>query len=251
MGEELGGFCRATSPGTSQVFENLHPPNSKRQYCGNHKNLASGVLPAESPGPASLSVGEWLQRQPRVKGGHPLAVPNICWWSGHWSRRLGIRYQNGLKSAGSHTSVFVIFFLMYLFIWLCQVLGCVMQDLVPWTGIEPRAPALGTQSLNHWIPSHTLRKCLLVGPGQGLRLNFSKAPWCCWSADHLLRSRVLRQATPVKDAESASLASWGTFLAAEASPIDFCQQVNYKRWWIPTAAHCKYFAPTSIRDAAF
>ena len=58
----------------------------------------------------------------------------------------------------------VVFFFKYLFIYLCQALvaacgifSCVMQtlrssawDLVPWPGTEPRAPALGAQSLSHW-----------------------------------------------------------------------------------------------------
>ena len=34
--------------------------------------------------------------------------------------------------------------------WLYQVFSCSMRDLVPWPGIEPRPPALGTQSLSHW-----------------------------------------------------------------------------------------------------
>ena len=37
-----------------------------------------------------------------------------------------------------------------IFMWLYQVFSCSMQDLVPWPGIEPRPPALGTQSLSHW-----------------------------------------------------------------------------------------------------
>ena len=67
---------------------------------------------------------------------------------------------------------------IYGFIWLHQVsveawrifncgvqtLNCSMWDLVPWLGIEPRPPALGVQSLNHWttreIPLHLLLKWL-------------------------------------------------------------------------------------------
>ena len=54
---------------------------------------------------------------------------------------------------------------MYLFIWLQQVLvaahgifscgvwtlSCSLWDLVPWPGIKPVPPALGVQSLSHWI----------------------------------------------------------------------------------------------------
>ena len=35
---------------------------------------------------------------------------------------------------------------IYLFIWIC----CGMQDLVPWSEIGPRFPALRDQSLSHW-----------------------------------------------------------------------------------------------------
>ena len=60
----------------------------------------------------------------------------------------------------------ISFFLfhVYLLIWLCQVLviahqifdlfcrifSCSMWDAVPRTGIEPRSPAFGVWSLNHW-----------------------------------------------------------------------------------------------------
>ena len=49
-----------------------------------------------------------------------------------------------------------IFNIIYLFIWLYQVLAaagklsCSMWDLVFWPGIEPGTPAMGTWSLNHW-----------------------------------------------------------------------------------------------------
>ena len=48
------------------------------------------------------------------------------------------------------------FFIIYLFIWLCQVLlaacgifSCGTQDLVLWPGIKPLPPALGVWSLSH------------------------------------------------------------------------------------------------------
>ena len=37
-----------------------------------------------------------------------------------------------------------------IFIAVCGLLRCGMQDLVPWPGIEPWTPALGAWSLNHW-----------------------------------------------------------------------------------------------------
>ena len=50
------------------------------------------------------------------------------------------------------------FFFFLIFVWLCQGLSCGMGDLVPWPGIEPRAPVLETQSLNpcttREVPAH-------------------------------------------------------------------------------------------------
>ena len=55
-------------------------------------------------------------------------------------------------------STFIYYFLNLL-IWLCQVLAiahgifdlsCGMWDLVPWSGMEPGAPALGELCLKHW-----------------------------------------------------------------------------------------------------
>ena len=62
---------------------------------------------------------------------------------------------------------FYFFFLLkknYLFIWLQQVLvvarrifSCSLWDLVPWPGIEPQAPCIGSSEFSHWatrkIPS--------------------------------------------------------------------------------------------------
>ena len=45
------------------------------------------------------------------------------------------------------------FFLTFIyFFWLCRVVlaPCGKWDLVPWPGIEPGLPALGTWSLRHW-----------------------------------------------------------------------------------------------------
>ena len=33
-----------------------------------------------------------------------------------------------------------------------DIFGYSVQDLVPWTGIEPQPPALGLRSLSHWTP---------------------------------------------------------------------------------------------------
>ena len=37
-----------------------------------------------------------------------------------------------------------------IFSWGMWTLSCSMWDLIPWPGIEPGTPALGTQSLSHW-----------------------------------------------------------------------------------------------------
>ena len=47
-------------------------------------------------------------------------------------------------------SVFFFFF----FSSSMQTLSCVVWDLVPWPGIEPRPPTLGEQSINHQRSSH-------------------------------------------------------------------------------------------------
>ena len=63
---------------------------------------------------------------------------------------------------------------IYLFIWLhqvlvaaCGIISCSMWDLVPWPGIEPRPPALGTWSLSHWttreVPVVFLMPAILTG----------------------------------------------------------------------------------------
>ena len=41
------------------------------------------------------------------------------------------------------------------------IFSCDMQDLVPRPGIEPRPPALGARSLNHWITRKVLLERLL------------------------------------------------------------------------------------------
>ena len=63
------------------------------------------------------------------------------------------------------------YFFILVFIWLCQVLSynmptltCGKQGLVTPPGIEPGPPALGTQSLSHWIP----REVPLAGTHQRL-----------------------------------------------------------------------------------
>ena len=66
----------------------------------------------------------------------------------------------GLELTSDHYHLrWLSFFLNYLFILLCQVLVaargilgrcCGMQYLIPWSGIEPRPPALGAQNLSLW-----------------------------------------------------------------------------------------------------
>ena len=50
-----------------------------------------------------------------------------------------------------------IYIYLFLFIYLAASgLRCVMWDLVPQPGIEPRPPALGAHSLSHWTAKEVL-----------------------------------------------------------------------------------------------
>lgn len=75
-------------------------------------------------------------------------------------------------------------------------------------------------------------------------LTSSQGCWCCWSADHPLRSRVPRQVTPVKGAGSAPQLPGGH--CGVVSPADSCHEssVKARRWRIPVA-HCQDSAPAS------
>ena len=42
-----------------------------------------------------------------------------------------------------------------------QALSCGMWDLVPKSGIRPRPPELGAQSLNHWTTGKSLQHSFL------------------------------------------------------------------------------------------
>ena len=48
----------------------------------------------------------------------------------------------------------ICFFYLFIFSSSMQTFSCVMWDLVPWPGIEPRPPTLGEQSINHQRSSH-------------------------------------------------------------------------------------------------
>ena len=92
------------------------------------------------------------------------------------------------------------FFNIYLFIWLfcvlveacgifnllqtsaaCGIFSCSVWDLVPWPGIKPRPPALGTQNPSHWttweIPQQKLD--LLQTPGS----DSTVGPWATGLGD--------------------------------------------------------------------
>ena len=64
---------------------------------------------------------------------------------------------------------------IYLFVWPHLVLVVVcrffnlrwgIRDLVPWPGIEPGPPALGTQSLSHWTTREVPRSLRIFGAGK-------------------------------------------------------------------------------------
>ena len=48
-------------------------------------------------------------------------------------------------------TIFLLSFFFLIFIYLAVLgLSCGMWDPVPWSGVEPRPPALGARSLSHW-----------------------------------------------------------------------------------------------------
>ena len=68
-----------------------------------------------------------------------------------------------------------------LLIWLCLVLAvacgifsCGMQDLVPWSGIEPRFPALGVQSLSLWATKEVPKLMNIYGGKKGRKPSLKK-----------------------------------------------------------------------------
>ena len=65
-------------------------------------------------------------------------------------------------------------------------LSCGMRDLVPWPGIHPGPPALGSWNLSHWIMRsslffdlsiNTLSPVLLPGKSHGWRSLVGCSPW--------------------------------------------------------------------------
>ena len=55
-----------------------------------------------------------------------------------------------------------LLFLFLIFIYLAVLgLSCGMQDLVPWPGIKPRPPALGTWSPKHWTTREVPKLCIM------------------------------------------------------------------------------------------
>ena len=67
-------------------------------------------------------------------------------------------YQHAPVSAWPFSLSFMyIYIYLFLFIYLAASgLRCVMWDLVPQPGIEPRPPALGAHSLSHWTAKEVL-----------------------------------------------------------------------------------------------
>ena len=97
-----------------------------------------------------MVAAEWLSTQHKFfKLRHNMIITDRCQqttgWL-HYAKRIYLNINVSFKNI-----------LMYLLIWLCQVLGAACQlfscstwDLVPWLGIKPRPPALGAWSLSHW-----------------------------------------------------------------------------------------------------
>ena len=68
VGKELGGFRRATSPGTSEEFGNSRPPKSKGQNYDNRQGSGLVGPPSRAPGPR--------KQRPHVKDGRPPTAPD-------------------------------------------------------------------------------------------------------------------------------------------------------------------------------
>ena len=106
-----------------------------------------------------------------------LLLPNlVCIPAGERDVRLRLHNKAG-RPEGTVFSYWSLFFLkkffnLFKFIWLSQILVAAvgifsfgMWDLVPQPGIEPGPPALGTQSLGHWM---TLEVLVLILKSENL-----------------------------------------------------------------------------------
>ena len=86
------------------------------------------------------SAGQWETTEPGL---------------GELSSSLSFPYGQAARELMSIKQGFFFFWHKYfslkIFIWLYWVLlSCSMWDLVPWPGIQPETPSLGTWSLSHW-----------------------------------------------------------------------------------------------------
>ena len=81
--------------------------------------------------------------------------------------------------------IYFLFFLIFFIYSAAPSLGCSIQYLIPWPGIEPRPPALGVQNLSSWTPGKSriypseikalpLRACLFTVPLLSMKINCHK-----------------------------------------------------------------------------
>ena len=82
-----------------------------------------------------------------------------------------------------------------IFVMVWQISNCSMWDLVPWSGIKPRCPALAVWSLSHWItgkvPGYTLKDASRCWVNDGWRVARVKSgtPEGAWRVDRGRRWR--------------------------------------------------------------
>ena len=87
--------------------------------------------------------------------------------------------------------------LIWLFLVLavaCGISSCGTQDLVPWSGIEPRFPALGVQSLSLWATKEVLKFMNIYGGKKARKPSLKKytAIPSHWLIGALIRDTTLQ-----------------------------------------------------------
>ena len=92
---------------------------------------------------------------------------------------LSCGMRNGRSSLWHAGSLVVACGIFFFSVAACRIFSCGMWDLliVPWPGMEPRPPALGAWSLNHWTTGKV--SCLASSYLQGFVSNVNKNIYYC------------------------------------------------------------------------
>ena len=92
-----------------------------------------------------------------------------------WSCRVGLNNWTTNTHTHRHTNT-------HIYLAAMGLIRCDRRDLVPWSGIKPRPPALGTQSLSHWITREVPSFILLHVDTQFPSISFLKQmPFPSWA----------------------------------------------------------------------